>query len=172
MHYNLVAGTFDATGVGGTNFIGEATVSAGDAYTVMGLPAGTPVTITAKLQVVGATGTGCGPSSASGRVTASLTSGAATQQVTANSTPGGGGCVLNVAVNTTVVISIPCLAGQPFTMVTLVEAAARANTSTLSGSLLFDNLPAGASVVSCQGFTQVPTPARGSSWGRVKQIYR
>src|SRR5258706_7872441 len=78
MDFNLVTGTFNATGRGGTNFWGGATVSAKDAYTVIGVAAGTPLTILAKLHVSGATGNGCGPGGVGGGLFASLPSGAST----------------------------------------------------------------------------------------------
>lgn len=41
-----------------------------------------------------------------------------------------------------------------------------------TGRLRFAGLPQGARVESCQGYGTAPTPARGSSWGRVKSSYR
>ena len=40
-----------------------------------------------------------------------------------------------------------------------------------TATLRFRGLPAGYSVVSCQGYA-LPTPARSSSWGRLKAAYR
>jgi hypothetical protein len=43
----------------------------------------------------------------------------------------------------------------------------------LDGHFSFSNIPAGAAIVSCKGYTSDPVvPVHGTSWGHLKALYR
>jgi hypothetical protein len=60
-----------------------------------------------------------------------------------------------------------------FTASTAGLVAYGAESATISGRLSFAGLPGEYAVVSCQGYVSDPAvPARATSWGRLKAIYR
>ena len=74
-------------------------------------------------------------------------------------------------------IAVPVTPDVPFEIRLLLHAGASINWDPAEGAiearLGFPDLPAGASIRSCKGFTtEGPTRAAQTSWGRVKAIYR
>lgn len=153
--------------------LGQTYVTGRDLFDVTGVPAGTVVDLWAELWVDGEIlSYGCGGSGCQGILDFSLTSGGVTNSgsiVRTIFSPGSeevhGGIPLPVTIT----------AGQPV----LVEYVLRGRRSAGgnhgargTGRLRFSSVPEGAGIVSCQGYSQVPVPARQSSWGRVKTLYR
>jgi len=161
--YNLPAGTLQASGTSNGGFPGGSVVDAKDRYKVVGIPAGTPLTFNARLDI-----------SAFGAQTgffdAKLLEAASNQQSWSASNPGQLMCV----VNTSLVVTINRLAGEEFEITSRVQASTgQGGSASTSGSLHFANLPQGSQVVSCQGFVQdFPVPALPASWGSLKAQYR
>jgi hypothetical protein len=76
-----------------------------------------------------------------------------------------------------VVINIMASPDEPFTLTMFASCHTLLGTPTWStrveGTLSFAFIPAGASIVSCGGyFTDTPVPARKTTWGRLKSLYR
>lgn len=161
--YNLPAGTLQAGGNGTGGIGGGAGVDARDRYHVVGLPAGTPLTFTAKLDLSGFSGQ-------SGFFQAILLEGTSNQQTFSGSNPG----LLMYGFSTSLVVTINRLAGEEFEITSTVRAGTGpVGSATFSGALHFANLPPGTQVVSCQGFVQdFPVPALPASWGSLKAQYR
>jgi hypothetical protein len=161
--YNLPAGTLEAGGNGTGGIGGGAAVDARDRYQVTGIPAGTPLTFTAQLDVSGFSGQ-------SGFFFAEIIEGASNQQSWSHSNPGQ----LMYGVSTTIAVTINRLAGEEFDLKSTVRAGTGpVGSATTSAVLHFANLPQGARVVSCQGYAQdVPVPALPASWGSLKAQYR
>lgn len=153
--------------------LGRTFVKARDSYDVVGVPAGTPVTVVVELSVEGAIlSQGCGGSGCWGTLGFSLASGTNLNEsyLTRNmfavgSEPVQGGLTLPITI----------VAGQPVTVERQLWAqkAAGGNHGARGvGQIRFSGLPEGARIVSCQGFDPAVVPTARSSWGRVKSIYR
>ena len=147
-------------------------IKVADRYDVVGVPAGTLVSVTAQLTVDGSVSTtGCGGSGCGGYYGARIEHGSdAPQVVHAVSLFSG-----SVSFHDVVPLTFAIVAGTP-ELVFLTEWGARSpggsHASEATGVLTFTGLPIGVSVVSCQGFGQPPVPVREASWGRLKTIYR
>jgi len=172
--FDLPAGTLQVSrGVGGVNWTRSI---ATDAYDVTGVAPGTALTLTAALDVNGyVTSPGCGGSGCGGYFQASITEGAnSNQQQVTFPDPFAGGQADMVQ---TLVLPITITAGTPttiaFELAVFVPAGGNAGGAG-TGVIHFTGLPAGAQVVSCQGFGTGggPTPARASSWGSLKTHHR
>lgn len=81
--------------------------------------------------------------------------------------------------STTLSIAISRRVGESFDLFIFLRASTAGITvlgtesANISGSLSFADLPEGYAVVSCQGYVSEPAvPARTTSWGRLKAIYR
>jgi hypothetical protein len=184
MSFNLGSGTFQVASQGGSNYAGGGTLTTRDLYAVTGPPAGTDLTVLAKLTVASNTASGCGLDVAPSTTNfASLTVGASTSSASASSiwlgcTPFGGPgsflcCSDPGTMNSPIVLSIPCVAGQPFEMKIVLDSRSSVSSGSLSATLAFEDLPANGSITSCNGFSQGgPVPVNAISWGRLKQIYR
>jgi hypothetical protein len=78
----------------------------------------------------------------------------------------------------TLTLDLTIVAGQPerisFSLSgrRTVGSAISESASEAHASIRFLGLPSGASITSCQGFSAMATPARTSTWGRLKAIYR
>jgi hypothetical protein len=148
-------------------------VDAVDAYDVAGVSAGTPVSLTAAFDVNGgATNGGCGPG-CGGWFRAAIRQGAS---AAADSVPEPSG--YTPATNplvTTLQLPIVITAGTPLTLEfelwDLVTPGSYGGGQG-TGQIHFLNVPPGVTVTSCRGFSTGATPARQTSWGRVKTIYR
>lgn len=74
---------------------------------------------------------------------------------------------------TVLTVQVTAMAGTPFRMRYFVGShVGELCFAEWHGTFDFTGIPAGASVVSCNGYAQVPTPTRPSSWGRLKARYR
>jgi hypothetical protein len=148
-------------------------VIATDAFDVMGVAPGTPVTLVANLDVTGQlVSPGCGGSGCGGWFQASITQGSlmdSLQATFANVFTGG-----QVDVIRTLSLPLTIVAGTPatiaFEIAVFVPAGGDAGGSG-SGIIHFTALPSGASVVSCRGFGAGVTPTRSSTWGQLKLRY-
>jgi hypothetical protein len=169
--YDLVAGTMHAYATGSLAGIGESSVSAHDVFTLLGPPSATPVTFHARAHVWVAAGCGYGSTA---QADASIREGASNG---ASATGGWDGCFGQVR---DLDIGIARASGSSFDLYFTVHAFGGTGDFRGGGgdgyaslSLSFPDLPAGYSVVSCQGFAagQV-TATRRSSWGAVKSLYR
>lgn len=169
--YDLVSGTF--------RFfyccsIRPTYVTARDAYDVAGVPAGTPVPVTASFTVddtIFDSGS-CGGSGCSGTFTASIQHGTDTAQASHSPSLFAGARAIYHDV---VQLPLTIIAGQPETIAFGMwarRATGGSHGASASGSIAFTGLPPGAAVTSCQGFGGNPTPARTPTWGRIKLLYR
>ena len=152
--------------------LGGVHLDAFDDYDIIGVPNGTPVSLTAVLTVDGAVYTaGCGGTGCGGYYVARLIHGTEVAEAQHSDH------LFQGRIEHHDVLSIPLtiIAGQPERLEFKLDGARSpggSHGSEARGVLSFTGLPAGASVVSCQGFGVGPTPARRSSWGRLKSIYR
>lgn len=170
--FDLPAGTVTVSrAVGGVNWTRSI---ATDDFDVTGVPAGTPIGVIAEFEVDGfVTSPGCGGSGCGGYFQASLTQGANSnaEQVTLPN-PFAGGIV---PLQQTLTLPITIIAGSPlsvaFELAVFVPAGGNAGGSG-SGTIRFSGLPPGVQVVSCKGFGSSTTPARGTTWGRLKTHHR
>lgn len=140
-----------------------------DDFTVLGVPAGTPVNFDAVLDLDGsAQDQGEPGGGGGGRVRGLLQAGAAvvSDQQATGPTPA-------ITVHESLTLPLATLAGTPVRLHVAVRAEAGDGTSSLQGTFRFASLPEGARVVSCRGYaSDSPVPARTSSWGRLKAAYR
>jgi hypothetical protein len=147
-------------------------VLAADAYDVAGLPTGTVVTLTASLSVDGSVSTtGCGGSGCGGVFVDSLYSG-----VLADTRSHAIG-VFNGSVpfHDDLTLPVTIVAGTPVVIQMRFEgfrSPGGSHASQGTGVLRFSGVPAGAAVISCQGYASGPTPTERASWGRLKLVYR
>jgi hypothetical protein len=170
--FDLPAGTVAVSrAVGGVNWTRSI---ATDDFDVTGVAPGTPVAVIAEFEVDGyVSSPGCGGSGCGGYFQASLTQGANSnaQQVTLPNPFAGG----QVNLTQTLTLPVTITAGSPLTiafeLAVFVPAGGNAGGSG-NGTIRFSGLPPGANVVSCQGFGSATTPARSTSWGRLKTHHR
>ncbi len=153
--------------------LGIAATKLVDDFDVQGVPAGTPVTAIAELEMDGwILGGGCGGSGCWGNLRGTVTtpSGALSRLLTANVF-----AVDSVHVSDTVSLPLTFTAGSPARIEFLLEAFKSAggnNGAHGVGRIHFGSLPAGVRVVSCKGYASDATPARATTWGTLKQLYR
>lgn len=169
--FDVGAGTLAA--IHGELYPGQTSVTVHDSFDIAGLPAGTPVTVTAELVADGEiTTTGCGGAGCGGSVYASIaTAGELAEQLEGGILFAPGTRPEHLVVRLPVTLT----AGTPQPIAFRVYGARGPggnHRAELAGAYRFLDLPPGASVVSCRGFVQSPTPARPASWGRVKAAYR
>jgi hypothetical protein len=162
--FNVPAGTLYA--MGWSSWDGcEPRVTVEDDFVVGGLPIGTPVSFTARLALTLHASSFMGPGFAS----ASLTEGAS------NTVAVNWDDVFYSSQTRSDVLMVPVTAivGTPFHMKYFVRAYAGELTSAeWQGTFDFANLPGGASITSCKGYSQAAVPAQSASWGRMKAAYR
>ena len=168
--YDLPAGTVEVLHCCG---LGVGYARARDEFDVVGVPAGTRVAAVAEMAVEGwIISLGCSPSGCWGYLDAGITSGPSTSQITLAEEllPAG-----RLPVSGSVQLPVTLVAGQP-EIIEFALSARRAaggnNGAEGIGRIQFTGLPAGARVVSCNGYGNVATPARRRSWGQIKTIYR
>lgn len=171
--FDLVSGALHIEKPITSNF-GYEYVTARDAYDLQGLPAGTVVPLTAHFSVNGyvESGLGCGGSGCSGFFGASLYQGAtqvANQSVSVGFT-GRSDLVQTLGFPFSLTVGQPVALG--FQLYYFVQAGGDGYGGIGDGSLYFTGLPAGAKLVSCHGYSNLPTPTRTVSWGKLKTIYR
>ena len=134
-----------------------------DSYTVVGLPAGTPVLVLAYLDVHGETPLLCGGAGCGVTRRAELAGTFATSAFWPD--PG--------TIDGQLATLVQAVAGTPFSIQATLEipTCGGGSEGRLEGSLSFQLLSKGG-IVSCQGFAGTVTPARMTSWGQVKANYR
>jgi hypothetical protein len=161
------------------NSQGAASVAAVDQYRVEGVLPGTPVTLSADLDVgLNVYGYECPPPGQLTATSASATlrEGVSNQSSVSITTPvtcSGWGCCAHAKSERTVLrVSVTRPAGDAFTL--HFDLATSGHGSAYgTGQLRFSGLPPGARVVSCQGYRQdFVTVAKQTSWGALKTIYR
>jgi hypothetical protein len=144
-----------------------------DRYDVTGVPVGTVVSLTAMVVVQGTVYTsGCAGSGCCGTCTGTLRSGADTFQGS------GSGATFTGSASFSFPLMIPftIVAGTPRDLE--LELSSRrcpggSHTVTAVATLGFGNVGDGMQVTSCKGYGGTgPTPARPTTWGRLKTIYR
>jgi len=154
-HYDIPSGTFEvrANSFGEGNYQTNSFVL--DDFKVIGPAPGTPVSLTAHLSV--------NLTDAEAAVYDMSTG----LNASANANPG--------PLTTDLTLDIATFADQDFRLGILMLA----RTGPIGGAgngvarLSFGGLPAGAVVVSCNGYVgDNPVPTRQTSWGRLKRIYR
>jgi len=142
------SGSSGAMGTGGS-------VLVQDDFTLIGPAAGTPATLTVHMAV-----------GRSGYLAAYLRDGLGTE----TSTSGDG--TDNSPVDLT--LDVAALAGQPFRLqFELVVYNYYVGDGSVFAHFSFTGIPPGAAVVSCNGYASGQVvPARATSWGRLKSLYR
>jgi hypothetical protein len=148
---------------------GQASASTHDVFTLLGPAAAPPITFHAHAIV--RTGIYCGYGDVA-QAYASISDGAFEGAGIAGSTD-------SCLVTTDLPISISRASGSTFDIYLTVSATAGSGDIFAYGSdgsaslrLTFPDLPAGYSLVSCQGFGAGVTAAKRSSWGALKARYR
>jgi hypothetical protein len=130
-----------------------------DDYVLADVPAGSPILFVAQLRVAG------------------TLSGSATGSVVMAEGPSNGVTAGYSSADSPLdrALAIPLLyaVGEPFRLHLRLRAqlGATPGMADLTATLEFTDLPEGAAVRSCQGYT-MPVPAVPSTWARVKAIYR
>jgi hypothetical protein len=173
--YDLIAGTFGATGGGGGGKqSGGVQLQFSDSYKIVGPPLATPISFQATFHVGGTLnaalntypfiGTGCDQTSA--RFTA--TSGSASVSHDYNILHPG--CETRT-LDDGMTLELSKLPGEsfPFSMLLSVFGT---RTGNVNGTFQFTGLPAGYVIQSCQGYGGLPVPAQKASWGSLKHSYR
>ena len=126
-------------------------VSTSDEYRVVGLPAGTPVEVTAQFQVTGSWNVY--PGVPQGNFTYELS--IATDTDSAGFFWPPGSCCIG-SISRTVSISLHPLAEAPFHLRLRLGSQNYRGRVDETGTLTFSGLPQGATVVSCQGYASDP----------------
>jgi hypothetical protein len=165
--YDLHLGTAEAH----TTNTAHALTDAADRYVVNGAPAGTPVSLTVRLNVTGFTQTSCFVSCSFARLSVSVAdSGGASISYATPSFPG-------TSVAQTLDLPLTKLAGQPFRInwsIYAISASADFRPGTADGkATLSFMVPAGMTIGSCSGYVgSVVTASTPASWGTLKIRYR
>lgn len=147
-------------------------VDAFDDFDVTGVAAGTPVDLVAVLTVDGAVWTdGCGGSGCGGLYEVKLFHGDDSLVVLHADQLFTG----RIDHHDVLQLPLTITAGQPERLE--IRAHGRrspggAHLSEATSVLTFTGLPAGVGITSCKGFAGAVVPARPSTWGRVKSLYR
>jgi hypothetical protein len=137
-------------------------VSLDEDFTVNGLANGTPVDLTAQLVV---TRTMQYPGEFD--LTARLSHGSDIAEWHVD-TAGA----LAPPYTTTLGIPLHVVAGTPFRINYFLQSTPSEGHATLFGIFPFTDLPQGASIRSCRGYSQGAVATQPSSWGRIKATYR
>lgn len=143
-----------------------------DDFTVGGLPAGTPVTFQAVLDLKGFAQSFSAPGyGGGGRMRGIVRESDANQAVLERTTAYGTTDPVTIA--EPLAITLNAVAGTATHLRFAVRTESLDGRAELEGVLRFVGLPAGAYVQSCRGYDSgSPVPARPTSWGRLKAAYR
>lgn len=170
--YDLVTGELSMfRNIGGVSWT---YVRARDLYDVAGVAAGAQVALTAQLDVDGyVQSPGCGGSGCGGTFGARIRQGAALveRSVTFPNVFLGGQVSLRETLQLPIVISAGTPESLEFELYVFIPAGGSAGGAG-SGKIHWSGVPAGAHIVSCQGFADSATPAWRTSWGNLKTLYR
>ncbi len=169
--YDLVAGTVEMYHCCS---LGITSVKASDLYDVAGVPAGTPVPLIVTFTVDGeAWDAGfCGGSGCGGILASSIQNGDQFNEVVNAPTLFAGN---RAQYHDVIELPVTIVAGQPERIdfkIWGTRSPGGSHGSTGMGTIRFEGLPTGASITSCQGYGGTTTPARRTSWGSIKAIYR
>jgi hypothetical protein len=153
--------------------LGATFVRARDAYDVIGVAPGTSVLVFVELEVTGTISTdGCGGSGCWGSLRGRISDGVHSAEETASATIFA---PESVPVGLSVELPVELVAGQPngleFELMGY-RAPGGSHVVDGTGQWRFTKVPAGAVIVSCQGYVDPTTPVRPASWGRLKAAYR
>jgi len=160
--YDLHIGTIHTEARGNTAGPGcLAGVHTEDSFTIIGIPAGTPVNFFAEFQV---TGSLSGPGSVGATVYDNLPGGPSATNGTNTPDP---------SMHFTVHLPLSHLAGDAFRIRADLNVGGDFpdGVAVADGVLRFGGLPAGAIVHSCQNY-DLPVPTLPASWGALKAAYR
>ncbi len=147
---------------------GNANVVANEDFRVVGLPAGTPLTVRARIRVQASAraadrygswtfSTGWLQEAGAGRVEAHTYEGPD----------------FPAYVDRFLTLDISSVAGTPFLLTMGADSFAQQASGEVSVTLTFVNLPPGATIVSCQGYSVSPVVnVRRATWGSLKLRYR
>jgi len=169
--YDLISGALDAS-MNTLDAGGYATAYAYDEYLVLGLPSGTPVSLTVELASTGSiVPLLCG---ANGTLSAGLQVGAQTRSTHAsyacNVTCT---CFGTATLDSVLTIAVPATAAVPFIIGYNIAFSGSFASGDVHARVQFKGLPPGAFIRSCQGYRQDgPVPVERVSWGTLKQHYR
>ena len=145
----------------------EAKVEANEDFIVTGLPAGTPLTIHARIRVV-ANANSPGGIAPSNHAAGWLEEAGAGRVETVASAEGVGP---PVNIDQVLALDFPNLAGATFRLTMGARSDSREGTARADVTLSFVDLPSGAVISSCQSGGP-PVPATPVSWGSLKSQYR
>lgn len=163
--YNLLTGTVEISHPGD---LGSMYCEPSDRYRVVGVADGTPIHLTAQLEVDGYSESNY--SSGEGEFGAWIGQGNAVSADSVRAWSFMG----QVPLRKTLEYSLDVLAGDWFDIHYRLWFSRSPGGAQFGGGtarLRFGGMPTGADVVSCQGY-QLTTSAHKMSWGRVKEIYR
>lgn len=165
--FDTRAGTFRALSGRGYAFTAPS-----DDFQVVGPPTSTPLAFQLAVHITGNLDPPCrSDPKAFARVTLLVREGTSNQLFWDSDTVPN--CEDNHDFDRTFLLPIQRLVGQTFRVHIEAEAAPSIFAgATIEGSYDFVALPAGYSIVSCQGFAPNPIAVRESSWGRVKSMFR
>lgn len=142
-----------------------------DDFTVTGLPAGTPVGFDAVLELDGEAFSSGEPGGGGGGRVRGLIYETLTNQVSLQQ--GTTGQLSSITVHQPLTLHVDALAGTPVRLRFAVRGECLDGVARMEGTFHFANLPPGAFVQSCRGYTSAaPVPARPSTWGRLKTSHR
>jgi hypothetical protein len=163
--YSIPQGTLYASVGGGFDGACGPGIAVTDDFVIGGLPAGTQVTLRAQLAL--RFQIGCILPGGSHGI-ARLESGAQSAMLDIELD----NFADQVPRDTTVVLTLSVVAGTPFRLLASTQVRTGECLARMDGTLMFLDLPSVASVTSCNGFVQAPTPARATTWGAIKAGYR
>jgi hypothetical protein len=171
--YNLLTGALHFEKPLTSNF-GHPFVIASDRYDIAGPAPGTIVPLTVEFDVNGYVESAgdCGGSGCSGFFGARMFKDGVTvvdQSVSVGFT-GRADLIQALQFPTSITVGQPTVI--QFQLYYFVQAGGDHYGGIGDGAFHFTGLPAGAALISCQGFGGLPTEARHASWGKLKTIYR
>jgi hypothetical protein len=162
--YSIPGGTlYSAASSGFDGCRAQTTVE--DDFSVIGAPAGTVVPLTARLSLSLYANDLMGP----GNAYAGLVEGTSNSSAVDWNLIDFGGNTRETVLS----VQVTAIVGTPFHMRYFVGShVGELCFAQWHGTFDFTEIPAGVSVVSCNGYAQAPTPTLPSSWGRLKARYR
>ena len=149
-------------------------VKGSDAYDVLGVPVGTPVSVVATFTVhhiVEGNVNGCADPDCAAWVDAQIQHGAGVVDQSHTSSPSPS----HATYTDVLTLPLTIVAGHPETISWTLAGRHLAQGSGYTdsiGDIAFANVPRWAQVYSCWFDPTGPTPARPTTWGRLKSIYR
>ena len=141
-----------------------------DDFTLIGITPGTPFTLTAMARFTGRVASFGAPGDGNGASIAGRLRDALGNEAPTGASVGDTG---ERTLDHTVTLAVTGAAGTPFRLRVSAETFTIAGFASIQGVLSFVGLPAGASVISCRGYSSaMPVPVRTATWGAIKTLYR